>query len=32
MGLVDPSHFGRAFRQAYGVTPNDWRRSARSHY
>ncbi|GAA3699079.1 helix-turn-helix domain-containing protein [Microlunatus aurantiacus] len=28
-GFVDPSHFGRVFRTAYGMTPNEWRRSAR---
>ncbi|HSK60451.1 MAG TPA: helix-turn-helix domain-containing protein [Actinomycetospora sp.] len=27
-GFVDPSHFGRAFRRAYGVSPAEWRRSA----
>jgi AraC-like DNA-binding protein len=26
-GFVDPSHFGRAFRSAYGRTPNEWRSS-----
>ncbi|GLZ48917.1 hypothetical protein Acsp06_51020 [Actinomycetospora sp. NBRC 106375] len=30
-GFVDPSHCGRAFRQTSGVTPTEWRRSARSH-
>jgi AraC-like DNA-binding protein len=24
-GFVDPSHFGRVFRDAVGVTPRDWR-------
>ena len=27
-GFVDPSHFGRAFRQTFGVAPSEWRRSA----
>ena len=27
-GFVDPSHFGRVFRQTFGVTPSEWRRSA----
>jgi AraC-like DNA-binding protein len=26
LGFQDPSHFGRAFKAAYGVTPRDWRR------
>jgi AraC-like DNA-binding protein len=25
-GFVDPTHFGRAFRSAYGVTPSEFRR------
>jgi AraC-like DNA-binding protein len=24
-GFVDPSHFGRSFKAAYGLTPNEWR-------
>lgn len=24
-GFVDPSHFGRSFKTAYGLTPNEWR-------
>jgi AraC-like DNA-binding protein len=24
-GFVDPSHFGRAFKRAYGSTPREWR-------
>lgn len=28
-GFVDPSHFGRAFKAAYGLTPNEWRRGGR---
>jgi AraC-like DNA-binding protein len=24
-GFVDPSHFGRLFKAAYGMTPNEWR-------
>ncbi|MET0695076.1 MAG: helix-turn-helix domain-containing protein [Propionibacteriaceae bacterium] len=24
-GFVDPSHFGRSFKTAYGMTPNEWR-------
>ena len=24
-GFIDPSHFGRAFRTFYGLTPNEWR-------
>jgi AraC-like DNA-binding protein len=27
-GFVDPSHFARRFRAAYGTTPRDWQRSA----
>ena len=27
-GFVDPSHFARRFRAAYGMTPRDWQRSA----
>jgi AraC-like DNA-binding protein/mannose-6-phosphate isomerase-like protein (cupin superfamily) len=27
-GFADPSHFGRAFKAAYGVTPSQWRRAA----
>jgi AraC-like DNA-binding protein len=27
-GFVDPSHFGRVFKAAYGMTPNEWRTSA----
>jgi AraC-like DNA-binding protein len=25
-GFIDPTHFGRAFRSAYGVTPSEYRR------
>ncbi|MFC9328837.1 helix-turn-helix domain-containing protein [Kitasatospora sp. NPDC057015] len=25
-GFADPSHFGRRFRAAYGLTPREWRR------
>jgi AraC-like DNA-binding protein len=28
-GFADPTHFGRRFRSAYGMTPGDWRRSSR---
>ena len=28
-GFVDPSHFGRVFKAAYGQTPNQWRESCR---
>lgn len=24
-GFVDPSHFGRAFKSSYGLTPTEWR-------
>ncbi|GLZ45782.1 hypothetical protein Acsp06_19670 [Actinomycetospora sp. NBRC 106375] len=27
-GFVDPSHFGRVFRQTFGFTPAEWRRAA----
>ncbi len=27
-GFEDLSHFGRAFKAAYGMTPRDWRRAA----
>ena len=27
-GFADPSHFTRRFRQAYGVTPREWRQEA----
>lgn len=27
-GFRDPAHFSRRFKQAYGMTPRDWRRSA----
>ncbi|NHC13650.1 helix-turn-helix domain-containing protein [Motilibacter deserti] len=27
-GFVDATHFGRRFRQAYGVSPGEWRRQA----
>ena len=26
-GFLDPGHFTRRFRHAYGMTPQDWRRS-----
>lgn len=29
-GFVDPSHFGRVFRNAYGLTPNEWRAAPRT--
>ena len=29
-GFVDPSHFGRVFRTAYGLTPNEWRAASRT--
>ena len=28
-GFVDPSHFGRSFKAAYGLTPNEWRAGSR---
>jgi transcriptional regulator GlxA family with amidase domain len=28
-GFLDMAHFARRFRQAYGMTPRDWRRAAR---
>lgn len=28
-GFVDPSHFGRVFKAAYGLTPNEWRTTGR---
>jgi AraC-like DNA-binding protein len=28
-GFSDQSHFGRAFKQAYGLTPAAWLRSGR---
>ncbi|WP_236833997.1 helix-turn-helix domain-containing protein [Blastococcus sp. KM273129] len=28
-GFSDPSHFTRRFRQAYGLTPREWRESSR---
>jgi len=28
-GFVDPTHFGRRFRAAYGLSPGEWRRAAR---
>ncbi|NYJ03792.1 helix-turn-helix domain-containing protein [Petropleomorpha daqingensis] len=27
-GFADPSHFSRRFREAYGMTPREWRREA----
>jgi AraC-like DNA-binding protein len=27
-GFADPTHFGRRFRAAYGVTPGQWRRAS----
>ena len=30
-GFVDPSHFGRVFRTAYGLTPNEWRAARNGH-
>ena len=27
-GFVDPSHFSRRFKAAYGVTPRDWQRAS----
>jgi len=29
-GFLDPSHFGRVFRDAFGSTPGDWRRTTPS--
>jgi AraC-like DNA-binding protein len=29
-GFVDPSHFSRRFRQAYGLSPREWRMSRAS--
>ncbi|MFC7258446.1 helix-turn-helix domain-containing protein [Streptomyces lutosisoli] len=26
-GFTDPSHFTRRFKEAYGVTPQEWRRA-----
>ncbi|MFF2198440.1 AraC family transcriptional regulator, partial [Streptomyces sp. NPDC058157] len=28
-GFVSPSHFSRAFRAAYGMTPREWQAAAR---
>jgi len=30
IGFADPSHFTRRFKQAYGLTPREWQRSATS--
>ncbi|RYI26348.1 MAG: helix-turn-helix domain-containing protein [Acetobacteraceae bacterium] len=27
-GFSDMTHFGRSFKDAYGVTPSDWRHHA----
>jgi AraC-like DNA-binding protein len=27
-GFQDAAHFSRAFRDAFGVSPSDWRRTA----
>jgi AraC-like DNA-binding protein len=29
-GFTDPSHFSRRFRHAFGMTPHEWQRTARS--
>ncbi len=31
-GFASPSSFSRAFREAYGVSPTEWRRSGRAGY
>jgi AraC-like DNA-binding protein len=30
-GFNDQSHFGRVFREHYGMSPRDWRQSKLSH-
>ncbi|MFF2502388.1 helix-turn-helix domain-containing protein [Streptomyces sp. NPDC058067] len=27
-GFISPSHFSRAFREMYGMSPTQWRRAA----
>ena len=29
-GLTDPAHFSRAFRTAYGLSPTEYRRAAKT--
>jgi AraC-like DNA-binding protein len=31
-GFVDPTHFGRRFRAAYGMSPRDWQQRCTSEF